>query len=83
MSCFVAFTKLMKKNIRGPIKTYDFHFKGSFHGEIIKGIKIEGNKILECHIGDEYLLYLEFLRINEGYLYGKLIKMKEINDVTH
>lgn len=57
----------------------DFHFRGFFLGHKIKKIKIH-NETPECfELRSDYILYLEVSQIRNEVLWGKCLKVKNIN----
>ena len=73
MPCFVALTKLIRKKN----DEYQFHFRGVFKGQNIRGIKILGKTLMEFELGEEYLLYLKFLKVEDAYLVGEIVENSE------
>ncbi len=59
---------------------YLFHFRGVCAGETLKKVLLKGRKDFEIKPGEEYLLYVSLLSIEEGTLRGEILKVKILSE---
>lgn len=58
--------------------TFEFHFKGVFAGDLLRKVRL--THIRELEVGKEYLLYVELQAIENGVLFGKIEKVKDLEE---
>lgn len=56
---------------------YLFNFKGIYQGHIIDQIDLETDQI-SLEIGEEYLVLISQMKINQNVLCGKAVKIKKL-----
>jgi len=59
---------------------YYFHFKGVFAGELLKEVILRGRIDLDLTRGEEYLLYVQMVKLDGGTLWGKILKVKALEE---
>lgn len=58
---------------------YEFHYKGVFKGSYIKKIVLHGDIKIAIDRGEEYLIFVESPNVLSETLFGKIIKIKNLN----
>ncbi len=82
MRCFTALSRLLRIENEATIQKCYFHFKGMYEGNYIQEIVVEAKGEEFMEIGQDYLLYLGFRRIDEGLLKARLIKIKSLKKIS-
>lgn len=59
---------------------YLFHFKGVCAGEALKKVMLKGRKDFLIKKGEEYLMYVSLISIEQGTLKGEILKVKLLNE---
>ena len=67
-------------NFKSSEKSYEFHFKGVYAGEVVQKVILYGSEKLSISKGEEYLMYIQFLTLICGTLTGKVIKIKLLDE---
>ena len=81
MKCFVAVSRLIKIKKNNGLIFYYFHFRGAYEGRMIKGISLEMKEGNCFKKGEDYLLYLAFIRFENDHIFAKMIKAKALRDL--
>lgn len=61
-------------------RTYEFHFKGVYAGEVVKKVILQGELKLEIKKGEEYLMYVRLISLQAGILQGHILKLKRLEE---
>lgn len=82
MKCFVAVTRLINIKQQKNCCKYYFHFRGIYQGLVVKGLVVDYHFSQILIPGDDYLLYLSFKSIEQGFIQAHLIKVKSLKSLT-
>jgi len=82
MKCFVAVTRFLKGKRQKDYFQYYFHFRGVYEGHVVQGIVVEGDSQDNLIKGEDYLLYLQFIKIEEGFIRAQFLKIKSLRNIT-
>lgn len=59
---------------------YYFHFKGVFAGDLLKEVILRGRKDFAIRRGEEYLIYVQLLKLEGSTLRGKILKIRPLDE---
>lgn len=59
---------------------YEFHFKGICAGEVIKKVILSASEGITFHKGEEYLMYVSLIAMEDGILKGRVLKSKRLDE---
>lgn len=59
---------------------YYFHFKGVFAGDLLKEVILRGRRDFSIQKGEEYLIYVQMIKLDGGTLWGKILKIKPLDE---
>ena len=59
---------------------YYFHFKGVFAGDLLKEVILRGRKEFTIAKGEEYLIYVQMTALDKGILWGKILRIKPLDE---
>ena len=59
---------------------YYFHFKGVFAGDLLKAVILRGRKEFSIRRGEEYLIYVQMIKLEGGTLWGKILRIKPLEE---
>ncbi len=62
---------------------FEFHFKGYLSGNKINKISVHSSISKSITVGEEYILYLEIIKIDKMVLHTKLLKLKELKSICY
>ncbi len=70
---------LVSRCLRVAGDYYEMHFRGCLEGEVIKLVRLKTLKKL--HGGEDYIVWLGVDRIEQGVLWGKAYKIRNLLDL--
>jgi hypothetical protein len=59
-------------------KKYEFHFRGVFVGNKIRRIELTGASDLNIKKGEEYILYVKIVTLENGIIKGFILKSRDL-----
>ena len=71
------------KKMNGGNLLYEFHFRGFLSGYRITKVFVESERIKDIIVNEEYVLYLEIIKIEQTYLYTRLLKSKALKNICY
>jgi hypothetical protein len=60
--------------------TYVFHFRGVCAGESLRKVILSGRKDFEIKKNEDYLMYVQMQKFDQGTLLGRILKCKPLDD---
>lgn len=79
MKNVIILSKCLKVTKINPKETMcQFHFKGVYHGHVVRKIHLIGDGQDIIKKGEEYLVAIQVLFVEETVIKGKIVKVKNI-----
>lgn len=70
----------VKRSTASEYETCEFHFRGVCAGEVLKRLVLKSRKDFLIRKNEDYLMYVQITKLEEGILEGAILKVKRLDD---